>query len=251
MSTRRVLVAAGMLAVLGLVGPAMAVPVPFSDGSFFFEDFDGPGGTFNPTGGTSINAGATVQVSEAREGDYFNYTLSGSENGEYRGELTSPLPPTQEFVYEVVWTIDEDSYLYENAAVMRSYQITSPDGPTLLHVEAVEAAGDGGPTWDIEISESTTLGLALAKGVQHTIAAHNLGNGDVDLYVDGDPVGTFPSLGPGRTTTWLGNNGNLSVGIGFSSALLHSVSAGNPIPEPGTMALLGLGGLLALVRRRK
>ena len=48
MSTRRVLVAAGMLAVLGLVGPAMAVPVPFSDGSFFFEDFDGPGGTFNP-----------------------------------------------------------------------------------------------------------------------------------------------------------------------------------------------------------
>ena len=238
---RMMIVAAAVLVAWPLAGPAMAVPVPFSDGSIFFESFDGAGGTFNPTGGTSHNAGAAVVVSPEREGDYFNYTLSATENGEYHAALDTPMEVDQAFVVEMTWTIDEGAWLFENAILMRTYDL-SDDQEGLVHLEAIEAGEFGGPNFDIEVevwtpqggsNNGTPLGLLLTKGTQYTLAAHNLGDGNVVVYLDGqtaaDDAWKFEALG--GTVERIGNVGNVSVGLGLSSALLHDVSVGLPIGQ--------------------
>ena len=114
-----IITAALSIAIAGFSGIAGAVS---SDGSFFFETFDGPAtggvdplypgiteGSFNAVGGTSVDVEAMV-VDFDRQGAFFDYRVCNSGEfctaNEYAGELAVPLPPDTEFVIEVLWEID-------------------------------------------------------------------------------------------------------------------------------------------------
>lgn len=225
-------VAAVLMLTVACAGSARAA-APVSAGNIFTETF--AGGVFTTTGGTSVMAGDNLYLSAPRDGIVFDYTINAAGNGEYRGELDVPLEPTDEFVVALEWLIDSGSWLTENAALMRAYDL-SGDMASLLQVEAKEAGGGGGPTFDLEVQDAGGnqgyLGLTLSKGASFTLTAHNRGdgNGTVDLYVNDNLVGTYTNRG--GTLEWLGNLGNISTGLGFHSALLSDVSVGTPVPPP-------------------
>ncbi len=289
--------AALTIAIAGFSGIAGAVS---SDSSFFFDTFDGPlsgnvnpqypditEGSFNPTGGIGIDAEfeyAGVQgmvVDFDRQGVFFAYTncrgpipprpdAKPCGANEYRAELTSPLKANQEYVVEVVWEVDDSSWVVEENATMLSGRGESngsqgniPRLEAKFENWAFDSGGInewGAATYDLQfnprdgditvaVPAGDMLGLSLNKGELITIAAHNLGDGTlverskfaggntydgtVDLYVNSVFVDTY-AAGAGDLEV-VGNLGNNSASIpnGFSGALLHSVSVGLPVTGPG------------------
>ena len=196
-----------------------------------------PHGVSTAHGGVAVLDGDNVVPTAMRQGLYFDYTRNPVSNGEYRGELNIPLETTDEFTVELCWTVDIGGVLAENAMVLRAYDFTA-NVPSLLRVEAKE---DTAGYWAIEVEDAATRelipGLSLAKGTPHTIKAHNLGDGTVDLYVEDALVGTYQNLG--GTLEWVGNVGDVSTGLGFSRALLSSVFVRVPVvADPGLVIVV-------------
>jgi hypothetical protein len=222
----------------------------------FSDTFDLSGGGPNPTGGVSELAGSGHSYSAAREAVVFDYRLSASEQ-EYRGKLDAPPAATDQYTAEVVWTVDAGSYLFENAALLNGIGFLFGEQRALIRLEAKEDPGGDASKWVIEVAEDGTganLGiipsLVLSKGDQTTITAHNRGDGAVDLFVNGSFIARY-AAGQGNLE-WLGNLGNNSIGLGFSSAALHSVSvtllADVPSLHPLGMALVCAPLSLAALR---
>ncbi|MEO0963794.1 MAG: PEP-CTERM sorting domain-containing protein [Planctomycetota bacterium] len=67
------------------------------------------------------------------------------------------------------------------------------------------------------------------------------------LTVGGDRTGQFDGLGEGEL---VGNFGGTDLFITYAAGDGNDVALFSPIPEPTTLALLGLGGLIGLSRRR-
>lgn len=181
----------------------------------------------------------------------------------------------------------------ENAVMMSDREISQGGRAMVPRLEAkpigyilhdFESGDITGPTFQLEftpqdgnirvhIPATDVLSPIQNKGELITIAAHNLGDGTlldfetencffdcydgtVDLYVNGVKIDNYPA-GSGFLER-VGNFGNASSGlaIGFTSALLHEMSVGLPVPfiaasvpEPGSLALLAVGGLVILRRR--
>ena len=120
-------------------------------------------------------------------------------------------------------------------------------------------------TWDLDIwqgdfaADSVRAGLSLAKSdagqpIYYTVSQIILPGGLLcEVYVDDQLVGTYDfnrnRPGPAHDFSFL-RIGNGHSSYGFYNALVSDVRIGNYIPEPVTMALLALGGL-SLLRRRK
>ncbi len=208
------------------------VPAAFSD------TFDLSGGGSNPIGGQSVLLGNGHFYDDAREGVYFSYLLQHSEQ-EYHAEPDEPPAATDEYTAEVVWTVDAGSTIrHENATLLNGTGFEGGEQRALIRIEAKSDPNHNSNRYVLEVSadgEENYIGvipnLTLTKGNQITIRAHNLGDGTLDLYVNNTFIANYIA-GAGQLD-WLGNLGNNTPGMGFSSALLHSVSVTFP-----TLALL-------------
>ncbi|MAE63650.1 MAG: hypothetical protein CMJ18_05210 [Phycisphaeraceae bacterium] len=234
-----------------------------ADGSIFFDTFDGaqvdPGppavGSPNPSGGTSDFASSggypvlpRFYVDDLNDGVQF--TVSGAlEEQEYNANLAAEVSKTTDFAVETTWVVDFING--ENATVMYALNAILSE-ESLLRVEAKPSLIGSG--WQMEIAGSGSgnlgnVGPDLAFGASHTIVLHNLGDGTADLYVNNGIVGNYPTMSGdiGRIGSLGNNSSQIQNG---ADMFLEEISVGTFIPEPGTLALAIVGGLMMLKRRR-
>ena len=243
------IVAVALAAItVGLAGTTAQAQVN-SDGSMYFDTFDGGG----PTGGVNVTAGADWGLPGRGEigGDLVFVATGQTSEMEWRAELSSPPQvQTAAWVAEVSWTVD--LILNENATVWQGFDIPGDDQAG-MRVEA-KPADSGNDAWQLHVNNvgfpGGLVGPELPYGQPVKLVGHNKGDGTIDLWANDTFVNTYTSLG--TELTWFGNIGNNSSGGNGGDMSLHYVSLGNAVavPEPASLALIGLGGLAMLRRRR-
>ena len=95
-----------------------------------------------------------------------------------------------------------------------------------------------------------TMNTTVTAGAD-LVPVYGFGQTAGNLLVDLMPVGCIPTV---QIPTGTAYAANLLVGSGTYSGDLPTVSESNMVvfvPEPATMSLLGLGSLVALLRRKK
>lgn len=132
--------------------------------------------------------------------------------------------------------------------------VTIGPGETFIHPTLVSSHGmpflstylagfnGSGQQFDPGFLAWNGLGSYAGPIINHQVSANNLG------YASGMPVGLYGSniFGPGGmafiTLNYTGTNGG--------TVAMSATFAINVVPTPGAIALLGLGGFLAMKRRR-
>lgn len=113
--------------------------------------------------------------------------------------------------------------------------------------------GDG--DWEVSVTDAngdTVTDHDYSYGQTVTIALHHTANVDdeIDVYLNGGLFGTFVDIDPTKALNLLivgdGSGGTSTGDVTYDNI---SVALG-PIPEPASLAMLGVGGL-AMLRRRK
>ncbi|MHC4986094.1 MAG: PEP-CTERM sorting domain-containing protein [Planctomycetota bacterium] len=162
----------------------------------------------------------------------------GGSPGSVTLTLTTPNLVATEFVSH--WMFNLDPVLDPTSLIFSApIKVGSFTSPTVnLGVNAYQADGDG--KYDIDLAFDTSDGLPTRFGV-----------GDAATYlITGIPTLTASSFnflslpagghGPFETAAHVQGIGPLGANSGWIT-----------VPEPATMSLLGIGGALGLIRRRR
>ena len=217
------------------IGPtgAASPSIKISDNSVFYETFDGAAFS-EPT--SSFVGDPVVDPNGIRfDNNAVKLVALAGHSSEYNtGAITGTVGVNDEYVIEVRVRISSAVVFFPNAYLMDPWN-TLPSGHATggidLKLEAVDN-GDPNDTWDVEVEDLTSAsnaGLELTKDAYHYVAQHHLGDGNVDVYVDGQFVGTYTDRDASLDLDYV-RLGNVSTGLGFGTAWFDSVSVGVPAP---------------------
>ena len=208
-------------------------------GSTLTQDFTGYDGSAGPVGWDASGLSSGAGFSENRGSSTGGVTTGGTyafDTGS--GNIALGVQPGgSDFTagyYELQvtndsgatvtdWDVAFESLVYNDQGRANSFDFSySTDGTSYTSVAggsftSVEVA-DGSPAWTTGASYSDTISASVASGGS--------------LYL-----------------RWTGND--VSGGGSRDEFALDDVSVGESIPEPSSTALLGLGGLALILRRRK
>ena len=209
-------------------------------------------GQTNPTAGTGTDpwlehdnntaVGATSSGFDTE--DYWRIDTS-ADGGRWRYEV-DPLTSLQ-YDDPSGWTFTARVKVNSVTALWSSNMVLLDDGNGYYYTFMSDGVYTGDPPaekGDYDTSEYHTYQMVMDP-------AGGGGNGLLTYYVDGDPIDTqvrsYP-LGGGNKDANFGD-GNGSAGSDIQFSLLKLETGQHVVPEPGTMLLLGLGGLLLRKRR--
>ena len=230
--------------LLAIATVAVGAPVG-SDGTYYDEPFSGT---------TSVHPSTSAMGLGAHISDGIGHitTSTGTEGVIRAGQNADmTVPGNSEYVIEF------DFKLNATGATGDSYEMLRPLGPSnevdiVLNPVADLQAG----TWDFRAIDANgahpLLGLTLALDEFHHVVVHHTNvNNEIDVWVGDTLVGTFIDRVPGediKKIQW----GDPSIGFAFGDISIDNISIGNaiPVPEPAIAGFIGLGGLLAMCRRR-
>jgi len=213
-----------------------SLAAPFSDGSIYKETF-----TSYPE---DIRSSATSEATVAG-GAVGIVTTDGGSGTEGLFRVTNlSLSDTAEYVIQYDFTLNAESgnnwyILYNNSDVgfsditIRSY-----------------GTNNGGLGYNIQVDHGggfQAFETGFLFGVNYDVTVHHKGDGFIDLYVDNNLLGTYTDRAPNQITNLM-QFGDPSSNDGFGNMTIDNVSIG--IPEPTSLAVIGLLGMAALRRRR-
>jgi hypothetical protein len=142
---------------------------------------------------------------------------------------------------------------FQNILVGATSTVWTPQASTVYNIWMVinNASAGSTPTYNIWMSGGTGAGQPGATAVEMGIntAASYTGTDRNTAVTDGSAISDF-IFGPGGTFTANGGSGESLLTLGEFTGNQGGTLV--PTPEPGTMALMGLGGAaLLLVRRNR
>ncbi|MCE5279091.1 MAG: LamG-like jellyroll fold domain-containing protein [Planctomycetaceae bacterium] len=200
--------------------------------------------------GTTGALGSTKYLSNDRSAwtPGLTYLYNRANNWGMSAWLKLPDGPLagQQYVSDSWWAMSNGNY---NA---NSIGMSRPNGVT---------------TWNIGHGDIVAVDPALYGTWAHVALVYN-GNNNAQLYVNGELLGSRATnasfRGDAAGHFWIGTwNANSNVGRGakgYDEVQVFSFDAGQfdisdvykiNIPEPATMSLLVIGGVAALIRRRR
>lgn len=240
-----------VVAVLAMwTGPVQALDVTNNGVQIFLDDFESQSLNVYPsTGGMPAGAPGTWSANAAHR-----VRDNATGPGPFSGNQYMEVGPTSGFetsnaVFDSVQTsgnIHIKYMMYLPAASMPGsvgFKLTNSsgdDGSRLLRFQLSSAAGGA----QIQDGATSAKGPFLPHDIWSLIEIeHTLGTGTYDVTVT-------PDGGVASTATKSGIRGTGLVSMGLISFDAENTSYYDFVPEPSTMALLGLGGLMILRRRR-
>lgn len=248
------------LAATAFNAPAAVVTLTTADGdgADSYIDQNAPGTNFgNATRMFTRTSTAEETDKDKYEAIFVRFDISGYVSGSFTGSATLGL---------VKWRDDESSSdlrifgLNEANDTWVEGDGGTDDTPagelTYNNAPGIEQDAVFDDDMDIDASETTDLGSVSPAGDEGDVialsnaAVLNFLNADTDGLVtfivaraaDDRGVDDFAAKETTALATQTGQAGDFAPSLTFD---------GQPIPEPGTLALLGLGGLAGVIRRRR
>ena len=231
-------------------------------------------GSFTSAGAMAVNTGGTLDNSETllSSGTLTNNgTIQGdvtaqagsslSGNGTFNGKTIieagatqSPgnSPGTQTF-NELVWQ-DGADYLWEiNADTTNSGTRGDDPGWDWISVTNDWDISAITTSFDIDITSLTSGNIAgLADGFDNTGLSYGGLYESFTILSFGSLVGTFDAAKFNLVTSNFANSGvGWSIDLVGNDLVLSAINTVSAVPEPSSTALLGIGGLALMLRRRR
>ena len=240
--------AAGLVLALLVVTTAVA-----SAGTVvFFDDFgSGANIEMNP----SVGSWSDVAVGVEAVADSENWFGRGTDNGilALRGPRNPNLQGNADFSESTNWgTISMD--VYEEPQADRWFQLRfGPPGAVLdLRLEDGGISRSGFGEEDVyPVGEVFRLEILYNSSANsHTYGDFTLPAQAAEVYINGVHVASNEFSGIGAWNHLNIRDENENNGFFFLDNLTVTAGEFSVIPEPGTLALLGLAGLLLMKRRR-